>query len=143
MGAAVRLMPAMNNRHVISDSAWEAIEPLLPVSTGKRGGQYRDHRLVVEAIVWKYRTGAPWRDLPERFGPWQTAWKRHAKWSRDGTWQRMWQALQAKADAGGDLDWLVSVDSSLVRVHQHAATLPRQPVRGGSVESHVPDGRAA
>jgi transposase len=69
----------MNTRHVISDSAWEAIEPLLPVSTGKRGGQYRDHRIVVEAIAWKYRTGAPWRDLPVRFGPWQTAWRRHAK----------------------------------------------------------------
>lgn len=123
------------------------IEPLLPVSTGRRGGQYRDHRTVVEAVVWKYRTGAPWRDLPERFGPWQTAWKRHATWSRDGTWDRVWHTLQAQAqaqaDADGDLDWLVSVDSSIARVHQHAATLPREPSRGGRTELHVPGVRAA
>jgi transposase len=136
-------MPPMNNRHVINDRTWKLVEPLLPVSTGKRGGPYREHRPVVEGIVWKYRTGAPWRDLPERFGPWQTVWKRHAKWSKDGTWQRVWQALQAQADAAGDLEWLVSVDSSLVRVHQHAATLPREDVRGGSMEAHVPGGRAA
>lgn len=136
-------MPVMNDRHVISDSAWAIVEELLPVSTGKRGGQYRDHRIVVEAIVWKYRTGAPWRDLPERYGPWQTAWKRHATWSRDGTWQRVWEGLQARADAAGELDWLVAVDSSLVRVHQHAATLPREPARGGSTESHVSGVRAA
>lgn len=133
----------MDERREVPDSAWVLIEPLLPVSTGKRGGQYRDHRTVVEAIVWKYRTGAPWRDLPARFGPWQTAWKRHDTWSKDGTWHRVWQGLQAEADAAGDLDWLVAVDSSLVRVHQHAATLPRGPVRGGSVESHVSGGRAA
>ena len=129
---------SMNNRRVISDRALAKIEPLLPVSTGKRGGQYRDHRVVVEAIAWKYRTGSPWRDLPrERFGPWQTAWKRHAKWSRDGTWQRVFEALQAEADAGGELDWLVTVDTSIVRVGQHAATLPREPSRGGGNEPHV------
>ena len=87
--------------------------------------------MVVEAIVWRLRTGSPWRELPERFGPWQTAWKRHATWSRDGTWQRLLTALQAQADAAGDLDWLVGVDATLVRVHQHAAGARR----GGSVES--------
>ena len=132
----------MDDRHVIDDRAWELIEPLLPVSTGKRGGQYRDHRIVVEAIVWKYRTGAPWRDLPERFGPWQTAWKRHAAWSRDGTWDRVWRGLQAAADADGQLDWLVSVDSSIARVHQHAATLPRGHT-GGPAESQQSGSRAA
>lgn len=126
----------MNNRHVISDEAWAVIEPLLPVSTGKRGGQYRDHRTVVEAIAWKYRTGSPWRDLPrERFGPWQTAWKRHNTWSKDGTWQRVFHQLQARADAAGELDWLVTADTSVVRVHQHAATLPREASKGGANES--------
>lgn len=133
----------MDTRREIDDRAWVLIEPLLPVSTGRRGGQYRDHRTVVGAVVWKYRTGAPWRDLPERFGPWQTAWKRHATWSRDGTWDRVWRTLQAQADADGDLDWLVSVDSSIARVHQHAATLPREPSRGGRTELHVPGVRAA
>lgn len=132
----------MNNRRVIPDRAWAQIEPLLPVSTGKRGGRYRDHRTVVEAIVWKYRTGAPWRDLPERFGPWQTAWKRHATWSRNGTWERVWRELQAHADAQGQLDWWVSVDSSIARVHQHAATLPRDHT-GGEDESQRSGPRAA
>ncbi len=83
---------------------------------------------MVSAIVWKYRTGSPWRDLPERFGPWQTAWKRHATWSRDGTWDRVVAAVQAQVDAAGDLDWLVGVDSTIVRAHQHAAGA--RPVRG-------------
>lgn len=91
--------------------------------------------MVVEGIVWKYRTGSPWRDLPERFGPWQTAWKRHAVWSGDGTWQRVVTAVQADADAAGELDWLVGVDATLVRVHQHAAGA--RAVRGGWVESQV------
>lgn len=133
----------MDDRHVINDRAWALIEPLLPVSTGKRGGRYRDHRTVVEAIVWKYRTGAPWRDLPARFGPWQTAWKRHATWSRDGTWERVWRALQASADADGELDWMVTIDSSIARVHQHAATLPREHDTGGTTESQESGPRAA
>lgn len=90
--------------------------------------------------MWKYRTGSPWRDLPERFGPWQTAWKRQATWSRDGTWQRLVTALQAEADEAGELDWLVGVDSTIVRTHQHAAGA--RPVRGGCVESHKSGGGA-
>jgi len=126
----------MTIRAEISDVAWSRISPLLPSTDGRRGGRFREHRVVVEGIVWKYRTGAPWRDLPERFGPWQTAWKRHDTWSDDGTWHRVWQALQATADAAGDLDWMVSADSSIARVHQHAATLPREAVRGGNIELH-------
>lgn len=129
----------MSDRDVISDGVWVRIEPLLPSTAGCRGGQYRDHRLMVEAIAWRYRTGAPWRDLPARFGPWQSVWKRHAKWSADGTWARLVAALQADADAAGDLDWLVAVDSTIVRAHQHAAGARR---RGGSVESQARGGRA-
>ncbi len=122
----------MADRDVISDAQWERIAPLLPTDAGKRGGRYRDHRLVVAAIVWKFRTGSPWQDLPEGFGPWQTAWKRHATWSRDGTWQRLVTALQVEADAAGEVDWLVGVDSTIVRAHQHAAG-PRGG-RGDGVE---------
>jgi transposase len=57
----------------ITDRAWEQIEPLLPKEGGKRGGQWRDHRTVINGILWKLRTGSPWRDLPERYGPWQPA----------------------------------------------------------------------
>jgi transposase len=100
---------------------WGRIEPLLPSSKGLRGGRWSDHRTVIEAIVWRYRTGSPWRDLPESFGPWQTVWKRHDRWAADGTWDRLLTEVSADADAAGELDWVVSVDSSINRVHQHAA----------------------
>lgn len=106
---------------VLSDDVWERIEPLLPSSVGRRGGRWRDHRQVIEAVVWRYRTGSPWRDLPSQFGPFQTVWKRHDRWSRDGTWERLVTAMQADADAAGELDWLASVDATVVRAHQHAA----------------------
>ena len=73
----------------------------------------------------RYRTGVAWRDLPERFGPWQTVWKRHHRFATDGTWDRLLAALQADADAAGELDWNVSVDSSVIRAHQHAVTAKR------------------
>lgn len=123
----------MNHRHVINDTTWAVIEPLLPSTTGKRGGQYHEHRRVVEGIAYKFRTGCPWRDVPRTFGPWQTLWKRHTKWSSDGTWHRVLAALQAHADAAGELDWLVTVDSSVVRAHQHAAGARHT---GGTDESH-------
>jgi len=126
----------MSDRDVISDAAWAFIAPLLPSSHGRRGGQWRDHRQVMEGIAWRYRTGCPWRDLPARFGPWQTVWKRHDRWSADGTWQRLVTAAQAYADADGSLDWLVAVDSTIVRAHQHAAGARGDSGgMGGSVES--------
>ena len=77
--------------------------------------------MVFEGIVWRYRTGSPWRDVPEWFGPWQTLWKRHNRWTGDGTWDRLLTELSADADAAGELDWVVAVDSSINRAHQHAA----------------------
>jgi putative transposase len=124
----------MSDRDVISDEAWAFIEPRLPSSDGKRGGQWRDHRVVLEGIAWRFRTGSPWRDLPERFGPWQTVWKRHNRWSADGTYDRLVRAAQAHADASGDLDWLVAVDSTIVRAHQHAAGA-RRDTTGGAVDA--------
>lgn len=122
---------------VVSGEAWERIRPLLPSSKGKRGGRWRDHRQVIEAIAWRYRTGSPWRDLPESFGPWQTVWKRLDRWSSDGTWLRLLQSLQGDADAAAELDWVVSVDSSNVRAHQHSAGARTVgvAVTGGGIES--------
>ena len=115
-----------NHRTVVSDEAWAWMQPLLPSSAGRRGGRWRDHRQVIEAIAWKYRTGSPWRELPEeRFGPWQTAYERLARWSADGTWAKLLARAQADADAAGELDWLVAADSTMVRVHQHGATARR------------------
>jgi transposase len=130
----------MTRTGVLSDGAWEQIEPLLPSSAGLRGGRWRDHRQVIEAIAWRYRTGAPWRDLPEEFGPFQTIWKRHDRWSRDGTWERLVAAVQSDADAAGELDWLVSVDSTVVRAHQHAAGARRDADTLPELEAVEPAG---
>lgn len=129
---------------MISDALWARIEPLLPDRTPRRGGRWRDHRQVLEAMVWRFRTGCPWRDLPAVFGPWQTVWKRLDRWARDGTFARLLVALQADADAAGELDWLVSVDSSVVRAHQHAAGARRSVGSPGGFlelqESALPEG---
>jgi len=85
----------------------------------------RDHRTVVEGIIYRYRCGLAWRDLPASFGPWQTVWKRHRRFSGDGTWDSILAALLAQADAAGLVDWNVSVDSTINRAHQHATNLPR------------------
>jgi transposase len=110
----------MVGRGEITDKAWERMAPLLP-ENGQRGGQWQDHRKVVNGILWKLRTGAPWRDLPERYGPWQTCYDRLVRWRRDGIWDRLLEHIQTKSDAVGDVEWVVSVDSSVVRAHQHAA----------------------
>ena len=109
------------------------LEPLLPDRTPRRGGQWRDHREVLEAIAWRYRTGSPWRDLPAEFGPWQSVYDRHVRWSRDGTYDRIFAAAHTAAEAAGDLDWLVAADSSLMRVHQHGATARRVSGNAASV----------
>jgi putative transposase len=119
---------------VISDQAWGWMEPLLPSSTGRQGGRWRDHRQVVEAICWKYRTGSTWRELPARFGPWQTAYERVTRWSADGTWARLLARAQTDADGSGELDWLVAVDSSVVHQHRASARLV-----GGNAATASPD----
>jgi transposase len=91
----------------------------------------KDHRPIVEAIVWLDRTGAPWRDLPAEYGPWETVASRFYRWRRRGVWDRVLACLQAQADARGELDWLLHfVDGSVVRAHQHAAGARRQPAKG-------------
>ena len=125
---------------VLADEMWARIERLLPSSAGLRGGWWSDHRRVIEGIVWRYRTGSPWRDVPECFGPWQTVGKRHDRWAADGTWNRLLTEVGADADAAGELDWVVSVDSSINRAHQHAAGARRVAIAdsehdtGGSVK---------
>jgi transposase len=130
---------------LLTDAQWSRIEPLLPSSLGQRGRPFRDHRQVVEGIIYRFRAGIPWRDLPASFGPWQTVWKRHRRFSSDGTWDRIHTRLLTDADAVGDLVWDVSVDSTVNRAHQHATNLTRHPTSsgtGGSVELHETAGRA-
>ena len=110
----------MVGRGEITNKAWEQIAPFLP-ENGKRGGQWREQRKVINGILWKLRAGAPWRDSPERYGLWQTCYDRFVRWRQDGTWDRLMAQVQSKSDAVGQVDWEVSVDASVARAHQHAA----------------------
>ena len=106
---------------VISDDLWALIEPVMPTSR-RRGRPWNDHRRTLEGIIWRFRTGSPWRDLPEQFGPWQSVAERHLRWSKDQTYTRLFAAVRADLDdQGRDLLGLLSVDSTSVRAHQHAA----------------------
>ena len=113
-------MVERHERDVISDEMWAVIEPLLPRSRGA-GRPWSDHRLTVEGVAWRFRTGAPWRDLPERFGKWNTVYKTFDRWAQDGTWAQILTAVQARSEAAGELDWVTAVDSTITRAHQHAA----------------------
>lgn len=104
----------------LTNAEWDRLESFLPPG-GARGGRWSDHRRVINGVLYRVRTGVQWRDLPERFGPWETVYRRHRRWSADGTWQMLLSRIQAAEDAAGGIDWDVSVDSTAVRAHQHAA----------------------
>jgi transposase len=117
----------MDRKSLLDDAQWDLIQPLLPPQRSGKGRPMRDHRQVVEGVIYRYRCGIAWRDLPVEFGPWQTVWKRHRRFSADGTWDKVLAALLAQADADQQVDWTVSVDSTINRAHQHATNLPREP----------------
>jgi transposase len=109
-------------RDSLPDAEWARLRALLPPQRPERGRPNKDHRQVVNAILWLDRTGAPWRDLPAGYGPWQSVATRFYRWTRAGIWQRVLAALQEQADAAGELDWdLHHVDGTVIRAHQHAA----------------------
>jgi len=130
---------AVTRMGVISDEFWKAVESLMPSDEGKRGNRFGDHRLILEGIAWRFRTGSPWRDLPAEFGPWQTVWKRHHRWSLDGTYDAMFAQVKAvlgfDAAMVEDIENLLSVDSTNVRAHQHCAGARSDTLaKGGPVE---------
>jgi len=112
----------MRHRGELTDSEWERLEPHLPPEKPETGRTNKDHRQIINGILWRERTGAPWRDLPERYGPWSTAYSRFWRWREAGIWDRVFAAVQQEEDAAGAVDWEVQfVDSSVIRAHQHAA----------------------
>jgi len=115
----------MSRFQLLSDAQWSLIEGLLPKRTGRQGHPFSDARTMVEGIVYRYRTGIAWRDLPAVFGSWQTVWTWHHRLAADGTWDRVLGQLLTVADAGGRIDWAVSVDSTIARAHQHATNVTR------------------
>jgi transposase len=112
----------MRHRGELTDSEWERLEPLLPPEKPETGRTNKDHRQIINGILWRERTGAPWRDLPERYGPWSTVGSRFWRWREDGIWDRIFASIQQQADEADEVDWGVHfVDGSVIRAHQHAA----------------------
>ena len=105
----------------LTNEQWARLEPLLPA--GRKAGRPPtwSKRQLIDGIRWRTRTGAPWRDVPARYGPWQTIYGLFRRWQRDGTWKRILTGLQAQAEARGLITWDVSVDTTITRAHQHAA----------------------
>ena len=106
------------------DDQWERIDALLPGRAGHVGVTAADNRLFVEAVLYRYRAGVPWRDLPERFGDWKNVHRRHSRWSKSGVWARVFKFLAADAD-----NEYAMIDSTIVRAHQHSAGAPKKPDR--------------
>lgn len=104
------------DRDVLTDAQWERIEGLLPGRVGYVGGTAPDNRLFLEAVLWIARTGAPWRDLPKRFGKWKSVYNRFNRWGEGGVWERVFSQLIQEPDFE-----YVMIDSTVVRAHQHAA----------------------
>jgi transposase len=130
----------------LTDDPWQALRDVLPTNDGKRGGQWRDHRTMIDGILWALSDGGRWRNLPGEFGPWQSAYDRFRRWTRSGLWDEVLAALrQRKAEAGEIDGHLSSIDGRVVRAHVSAAgaskktappasrpTTPSAAVRAGS-----------
>jgi transposase len=118
-------------RHGLSDREWVRLEPLLP--RGARTGRPpKDHRIILDALLWLAKTGAPWRDLPDLFGPWQSVATRFYRWTRSGLWERILAELRRVTDARSGIDWEVHMlDGTNVRAHRCAAG-----AKGGSIVKH-------
>jgi transposase len=108
-------------RHALSDAHYAIIEPLLPTND-RPGHPWKCHRSVIDGILWILHTGAPWRDLPRAtYGPWQTVYERFNRWSKDGTWGRLLEALHVRLDQAGKIDWdLFCIDGSSIRASRDA-----------------------
>lgn len=109
------------HRTVISDKLWQRIEPLLCGRPGDRGVTGKDNRRFLEGVCWIGRTGAPWRDLPRCFGPWNTVYRRYRRWAIAGVWQRIGARVVPRRPARGGARPCAMLDSTAVRVHQHGA----------------------
>ena len=106
----------MSKRYALLDAQWERIKDLLPGQAGQPGATAKDNRLFVDAVLYRYRAGIPWRDLPARFGDFRVVHTRHSRWSKTGVWQRVFEALAQDAD-----NEYAMIDATIVRAHQHSA----------------------
>ena len=110
----------MGGRFDLTDAEWERLESLILVPELGRGSWHLRRQL--DGIMWRFRTGSPWRDVPERYGKWDTVYGRFRTWRDNQTWQALFEAVLADAQGRGDVEWrTVSVDSTVNRAHQHAS----------------------
>jgi putative transposase len=107
---------AVLSRRTLTDAQWDRIEPLVPGKATDRGVTGRNNRLFVDAVLWIARTGAPWRDLPNELGRWNSTFRRFARWSAKGVWQCLFETLAADPD----FEYVI-LDATIVRAHQHSA----------------------
>src|SRR5687768_15520717 len=114
----------MVRRYGLRDDQWERIRNILPGREDSVGVTASDNRLFVEAVLYRYRAGIPWRDLPERYGDWKNVHRRHSRWSWSGVWENIFEALSAE----GDNEYAM-IDSTIVRAHQHAAGARKKGIR--------------
>ncbi len=117
-------------RYGLRDDQWERIEGFLPGRVGHVGVTAADNRLFVEAVLYRYRTGLPWSDLPERFGCCKNVQRRHSRWSASGVWEQLFRHLAADAD-----NEYAMIDSTVVRAHQHSAGAQKKLVRMASART--------
>ena len=111
-------------RYRIRDDQWDRIKDLLPGRDGHVGVTAKDNRLFVEAVLYRYRTRIPWRDLPKRFGDWKQVHTRHSRCAKSGVWEKVFKVLAADAD-----NEYAMIDSTIVRAHQHATGAPKKTAR--------------
>jgi len=128
----------MERRYALRDDQWERLQQIgLPGQEGKVGVTAKDNRLFIEAVLYRFRAGIPWRDLPERFGNWHRIYVRFDRWSKQGVWQKIFEQLSRDKN-----NEYAMIDSTIVRAHRHAGgarkkgALPKRPKSGNvSVEA--------
>jgi transposase len=130
---------AAARRHDLTDAQWAMLAPVLPAASVRGRPPRWTKRQIIDGIRWRVRTGAPWRDAPAEYPPWPTLYRWFRRWQRDGAWAAVLAVLQAHADAAGKISWMVSVDSTISRAHQHAADARRD----GDGQKEPPGGVAS
>ena len=116
-------------RYALRDDQWDRIKECLPGREGHVGGKAADNRLFVEAVLFRFRAGIPWRDLPERFGDWKIVYQRFNRWAKSGVFERVFKLLASDHD-----NEYMRIDATIVRAHQHSAGAQKKTVRKPSVD---------
>jgi transposase len=126
----------MQRRHALSEEQWAQLSPLLPSEVGRVARPAKSNRVMVEGMVWILRTGAPWRDLPKRFGPWKSVYTRFRRWTQQGIWARVLETLAEQQDPESYL-----IDASIVRAHQDATGAKKGDPKRSGIAGEVPPQR--